>query len=69
MKNASWASAFIFGLVCAANGGVKGFIGGMIIGYAAGAMLYVAAALLSLALRLALWACLFGVAAFLLTAQ
>ena len=67
MKNICWASAWIFGILCAINGGVGGFFGGMIIGYVIGAMLYFAAVLFSVAVRLVIWAGFLGVAVLLLS--
>ncbi|HEX7957929.1 MAG TPA: hypothetical protein VF508_13350 [Pyrinomonadaceae bacterium] len=66
MKNWCWASAWIFGILCAVNGGAGGFVGGMIAGFVIGALLGAAVELLSLAVRLAVWAGLLGVAVLLL---
>lgn len=66
MKNWCWASAWIFGILCGLNGGIGGFIGGMIIGFVIGGLVFVAASLFSLAVRLALWAGLLGLAVLLL---
>lgn len=62
MKNLCWASAWIFGILCAVNGGIGGFVGGMIAGFVVGALFCVAAALFSLAVRVALWGALLGMA-------
>jgi hypothetical protein len=66
MKKWCWASAWIFGILCAVNGGPSGFVGGMIAGFVIGALLGAAVELLSLAVRLAVWAGLLGVAVLLL---
>jgi hypothetical protein len=66
LKNAAWASAWIFGILCAINGGIGGFFGGMIIGFFIGTLLYFAATFLRIAIILAVWAGLLGMAVLLL---
>jgi len=67
MKAWCWASAWIFGILCAVHGGFAGLIGGGIIGFVVGALIFVAAAYLSLAIRLLVWTGLLGMAALLLS--
>ncbi len=67
MKSWGIASAWIFAILCAANGGITGFFGGLIIGYAVGVLLAAAATLFTVAVRLVIWAGLLGVAALLLS--
>lgn len=67
MKSWGIASAWIFAILCAANGGIRGFFAGLIIGYAVGVLIAAAAALLTVVVRLVIWAALLGVAVLLLS--